>query len=67
MQGVNSAPIATGLICSLQSLGNARATGIREDNAFIGNGRILPPFSNHPKEKQTHSGVIKSQQLTKDI
>lgn len=59
-------PITTGLI---QTLGNATATGTMEDNAFIGNGRIppLPKFSNYPKEKQTHSGVLKSQQLTKDI
>lgn len=38
------------------------ATGMIEDNAFIGNGRTLAPFSNYPKEKQTHSGVLKSQQ-----
>lgn len=43
------------------------ATGMIEHSAFIGNGRILAQFSNYPEEKQTHSGVLKSQQLTKDI
>lgn len=48
----HSDSIATESFVPFMSLGNATYT--TGDNAFIGNGGIVSPFSNCSKEKQTH-------------
>lgn len=48
-------PLPLESFVAFRSFANATATGMMKDNAFSGNGRILPPFTNDPKEKQTLS------------